>query len=102
MADRVTPDGMPDLTSIASAFTYTHPPEPTWKVDQFGFVDYGPNRAKFGCHHTTTSGRACGGCYARLGIAMDQIDLLLQEGKVAEARTLIGKISAVRKAEKKG
>lgn len=43
-----------------------------WKVSG-GKLQLADFQMEAGCHHTDTARRACGGCYARLNRALEQI-----------------------------
>lgn len=78
-----------------------------WKVED-GRLDVNNMWVRFGCHHRKGAD-ACGGCYARLAYALEEIQRLVRSThsstSVAQALgsidALIEVVSAARIAEKK-
>lgn len=66
-----------------------------WLVEDGKFRLSGGTDMQAGCHHTNVATRACGGCYARLSVALERI-----EKSPDEALSIVKAVQAAMRAEK--
>lgn len=66
-----------------------------------GKFDAGSYMMEAGCHHTTSSDAACGGCYARLSTAIDRALELIREENANGALKVLQATVKQRQAEAK-